>query len=67
MTPVAAIRLCGAHTYHENQTLRVVADSEAAVRGVPDAVTMEQARALVGRNEAVWIGPPPEVPSKEGA
>jgi hypothetical protein len=40
------------------ERLSVVADSEADARSIPDTVTIDQARALVGRNEAVWIDPP---------
>jgi len=60
MSQVATIRLHGPNTFHNGETLSVVADSEAAVRSMPDVVTIEQARALVGRGDAVWIQSPPE-------
>jgi hypothetical protein len=56
--PIGSIRMCGPNTHHCGETLSVVADSEAAVRGIPDVVTVEQAEALVSRGEATWINNP---------
>jgi hypothetical protein len=67
MTPIATIRLCGPNTFHNCEALSVVPDSEAAIRNVPGVVTIEQAKALVGRGEAIWIKPPPELPTRKGA
>jgi hypothetical protein len=63
MTPIASIRLCGPHTHHNNETLFVVIASAEVARSSPNLVTLEQARDLVGRGDAVWINPPPEVSS----
>jgi len=67
MIPIAAIRLCGAHTHHQGELLSVVIASADAVRSLAGTVTLEQARDLVGRGDAVWIQPPPEVASATGA
>ena len=66
-TPIATIRLCGAHTHHENETLAVVPDSEAAIRGIPGRVTIEQARSLVERGEAMWLDPLPDLKRRHHA
>ncbi len=64
--PIGSIRLCGPNTHHNGELLSVVADSEDAVHGIPDVVTIEQAKALVGKGEAVWIHPLPQISSKTG-
>jgi hypothetical protein len=58
LTPIAAIRLDGPNTFHNREILSVVPDGEAAVRGIPGMVTIEQASSLVSRGEAVWIKSP---------
>jgi len=66
MSPIASIRLSGPHTYHQGELLSVVADSEDAVRGTHGVVTVEQAKALVGCGDAVWIKPLPEIAAPKG-
>jgi len=62
-SPVGSIRLCGTQTYHQHETLCVVFDDEAAIRGVPGVVTIEQAKSLVAAGEAVWLSPLPRLPT----
>jgi hypothetical protein len=57
-SPVGSIRRCGPATFHQGETLTVVADGEAAARSVPNTVTIDQAHALVSLGEAVWIDEP---------
>jgi hypothetical protein len=60
-TPIATIQLDGPNTFNNREVLSVVPDSESAIRGIPGMVTVQQAKALVGRGEAIWIKPLPEM------
>jgi hypothetical protein len=64
-SPVGTIRLFGPNVYHENQALTVIADSEAVARDIPGTVTIDQAKSLIGRGEAVWIKAPRALASKQ--
>jgi hypothetical protein len=55
---IGVIRRCGPHTHHNGETLSVIADSETVARSIPDTVTIDQARSLVSRGEAIWIESP---------
>jgi hypothetical protein len=66
MSPIATIRLHGPNTFHNGEALSLVADSEAAVRGMAGVVTIEHAKSLVARGEAVWLKPPPEIATRQG-
>jgi hypothetical protein len=57
--PIATIQLDGPNTFHNREVLSVVPDSESAIHGIPGMVTIEQAKALVGRGDAIWIKPLP--------
>jgi hypothetical protein len=58
-TPIATIQLDGGNTFHNREILAVVPDSEAAIRGMPGTVTLEQAKSLVERGDAIWLDPLP--------
>jgi hypothetical protein len=57
-TPIGTIQLHGANTFHNRDILAVVPDSETAIRGIPGMVTIEQAKSLVERGDAIWLEAP---------
>ena len=60
-TPIARVRLCGSNTFHNSETPAVVPDREAAIRDIPGVITVDQAKALVDRGEAMWLDPLPDL------